>query len=92
MLSGDEPTLGVLHDKRVAGSDFEAEGRFTAPDRFTINPIHTPALFIYQKGKKLMVTYWCDVCFIRTYTPGKCVCCQEQTQLDLIDPDKVEKK
>jgi hypothetical protein len=34
-----------------------------------------------------MVTYWCEVCAIRTYTPGECMCCQENTELDLRDPD-----
>jgi len=93
-LTGDDPTLGVLRDKRVIAiaDDFEADGQFTAADKFTINPIHTRALFTYHNGKKEMITYWCDVCYIRTYTPGKCWCCQDDTKLDLIDPDKVDKK
>jgi hypothetical protein len=36
-----------------------------------------------------MITYWCDVCSIRAYTPGPCVCCQQETTLDLRDPDKL---
>jgi hypothetical protein len=35
-----------------------------------------------------VITYWCDVCSIRTYTPGKCWCCQQETTLDLRDPDQ----
>lgn len=93
-LTGDEATMGVLRDQRVLGvaDDFEADGHFTGANKFAINPIHTRSLFTYHNGKKQMITYWCDVCYIRTYTPGKCWCCQEQTKLDLIDPDKVDKK
>jgi hypothetical protein len=91
-LSGDEPTMAVLRDPRLAGSDFEAHGHADGPSQFSIDKIHTRSLFTYQDGKKLMVTYWCDVCYIRTFSPGKCWCCQEPTRLDLIDPDKVDEK
>lgn len=82
-LDGDKPTLGVLHDARLQGTQFEAVGRFTAPDRFEVLPIYKRAMFVHRDGKRLMVTYWCDVCGIRSYTPGPCWCCQQETQLDL---------
>jgi hypothetical protein len=82
-LEGDEPTLGVLNDKRLAGMDLEAIGHFNSPDRFEVDPIHTKALFVHKDGKKLSISYWCDVCYIRTYSPGICVCCQKYTDLDL---------
>jgi hypothetical protein len=34
-----------------------------------------------------MVTYWCQVSYIRTYAPGECWCCQDDTALDLKDPN-----
>jgi hypothetical protein len=40
-------------------------------------------MFVHQGGKRLFVTYWCDVCSIRTYTPGLCLCCRKETDLDL---------
>jgi hypothetical protein len=92
LLTGDPATLGVLKDARLKGAEFEVSGHMSGPDQFTIDPIHTRSLFAYKDGKRLMVTYWCDVCSIRTYTPGKCWCCQEETQLDLIAPDKVDRK
>jgi hypothetical protein len=92
ILSGDEPTMAVLRDPRLAGFDFEAHGHAAGPSQFSIDKIHTRSLFTYQDGKKLMVTYWCDVCYIRTFSPGKCWCCQDPTRLDLIDPDKVDEK
>jgi hypothetical protein len=90
LLAGDEPTVGVLKDKRLAGVDFEVLGKLEA-GKVTVGPIHTRAMFVHKNGKRLMVTYWCEVCYIRTYTPGVCWCCQDDTALDLLDPDKVDK-
>ena len=87
VLAGDEPTLKVLNDGRLAGSDFEVMGHFTNPSEFAVNHIHTRSLFVFQNGRRQMVTYWCDVCYIRTYSPGKCWCCQKNTDLDPQDPE-----
>lgn len=84
-LDGDEQVRGVLRDKRVIGSDFEVVGKWTAGGGFQSAPIHENPLFVYKAGKRLYVTYWCDVCAIRTRTPGVCWCCQEETELDLRD-------
>jgi hypothetical protein len=92
ILSGDTDTVGVLKDARLADADFEVVGQVSAGGAFKINPIHTRALFAYTADKRLMVTYWCAVCAIRTYTPGICWCCREETALDLIEPDKVVKE
>lgn len=89
-LQGDPPTLAVLNDKRLAGANLEAVGHFNSPDQFEVDPIHTKALFVHKDGKKLYVTYWCDVCYIRTYAPGICVCCQKYTDLDLRDSAQPE--
>ena len=82
-LTGDDATLGVLTDPRLDGMDFEVLGHFTDPTHFDVDKIHTRSMFVHQAGKRLMVSYWCDVCYIRTYTPGKCWCCQKDTDLDL---------
>jgi hypothetical protein len=87
-LKGDHDTMEVLNDDRLAGADFEAIGHFTEPDRFTIEPITSKSMFVHKDGKRLMITYWCDICYIRTYSPGKCVCCQKNTDLDLRDRDE----
>lgn len=90
LLEGDEPTLAVLRDSRLTGADFEIRGRRVSPALFRVDPIHTKALFVHRNGRKLLVSYWCDVCYIRTYSPGKCWCCQEETKLDLIDPAAID--
>ncbi|MFN7994654.1 MAG: hypothetical protein U0Q18_13690 [Bryobacteraceae bacterium] len=87
-LDGDEPTKGVLNDPRVGGFDLEAKGHFTGADQFVVDPIHTRAMFVHKDGHTKVITYWCDVCSIRTYTPGPCWCCQKETTLDLRDPDQ----
>jgi hypothetical protein len=87
-LEGDPPTLAVLHDERLLAADFEALGHYRAAEHFVVDPIHTRAMFVHKDGKRLIVTYWCDVCYIRTYSPGVCWCCQKYTDLDLREQDE----
>jgi len=86
-LDGDEGTRSVLNDERLRSMDLEALGHFTAPDRFAVDPIYKRAMFVHKDGKRLFITYWCNVCYIRTYTPGNCRCCQKYTDLDLTEND-----
>ena len=67
--------------------DFEALGHFRGAGRFLIDPIYKRAMFVHKDGKRLFITYWCNVCYIRTYTPGNCRCCQKYTDLDLTEND-----
>ena len=85
-VSGDAESVAVLRDGRLARDEFELRGRFAAPDAFAIDPIHLKAIFVWRDGRRLVVTYWCDVCAIRAWTPGKCQCCQDEMALDLRDP------
>lgn len=87
-LEGDDATVAVLNDVRLAGDDFEAIGHYRTPDHFVIDPITSKAMFVHKDGKRLYITYWCNVCYIRTYSPGKCVCCQKYTDLDLRENDE----
>lgn len=88
-LKGDEQTEKVLRDERLQGLDFEIAGQRGADGVVSILPIHLAALFTYQHGKRLRVTYYCDVCAIRTYSPGMCMCCREDTRVDLVDPAEI---
>lgn len=87
-ISGDEETEKVVHDPRLAGVQLEAIGHFTNPGQFAIDPRFEKNLFVHKDGKRLIITYWCDICSIRTYAPGVCVCCQKWTDLDLRDPNQ----
>jgi hypothetical protein len=84
-VDGDDQVRGVLRDKRVIGSDFEVVGSLDPNGVFQAAPIHENPLFVHKSGQRLFVTYWCDICAIRTRTPGVCWCCQEETELDLRD-------
>lgn len=86
-LDGDAETLSVLGDKRLSGMELELTGQFTAASQLTVGPFYLRSLLVLKNGKKYEVTYWCNVCSIRTYTPGKCRCCQQETELDLREPD-----
>jgi len=83
VLSGDKATLSVLGDVRLKGADFEVRGEMLANGKFQVNPIHMKAMFVHKEGRRLMISYWCAVCSIRTYSPGVCMCCQDETALDL---------
>src|ERR1035437_1297233 len=74
VLDGDTPTRKVLHDPRVNGFEVEARGHFTAPGKFLIDPQHTRALVVRDGGKLKMITYWCDVCYIRAYARAPRLC------------------
>lgn len=82
-LAGDAPTMLVLADARLNGVEFEANGTLTEPGKFRVDPIHKRNMFVHKDGKRLMISYWCSVCSIRTWQPGSCLCCQDETELDL---------
>jgi len=86
-LSADTTITKVLADDRLNGFEVEARGHFIGPDKFQIDASHTIPFLVKKDGHLKMVTYWCDVCSIRDYTPGPCRCCQRETALDLRDPD-----
>ena len=83
LITGDEPTMAVFLDKRVHGLELELIGDSLPNGSFSTGPIHTTAMYVLRENKRLFVTYWCDVCSIRTYSPGVCWCCQEDTELDI---------
>lgn len=82
-LTGDTPSLLVLGDARLNGVEFEANGAMAEPGKFRVDPIHKRNMFVHKDGKRLMISYWCSVCSIRTWQPGSCLCCQDETELDL---------
>ncbi|MCS7315556.1 MAG: hypothetical protein RMI94_12625 [Bryobacterales bacterium] len=82
-LEGDDDTMKVLRDKRLAARELEVRGAGSGRGRFRAGPFYEENVLVIEAGKGYLVTYWCDVCSIRSYTPGLCVCCYQETQLDL---------
>ena len=78
-VSGDEFTKAQMADSKLNGREMELDGRFTGADQFEASRIYT-----VKNGKRYDVTYWCDVCSIRTHMPGRCMCCQGPTELQEI--------
>src|SRR5262249_32858970 len=68
-LDGDTPTRKVLHDERINGMEAHATGHFTASGKFLVDPQFKRALLVRKDGHLKMITYWCEVCGIRAYTP-----------------------
>lgn len=87
-LDGDDPTMAIMADERLTDADIEVLGHPGAKGHFEINQIYLPSVFVYKNGKRLQVSYWCDVCYIRTSSPGKCWCCQKYTDLDPTEPEQ----
>lgn len=78
-LTGDIFSQGQLRDQRLAGRTWEFEGVYLPGGEFEIQ-----RLFTIKDGKRYKVTYWCEVCAIRTHEPGRCMCCQDETELQEI--------
>src|SRR3989442_80156 len=74
-VSGDEFTKAQMADSKLKGREIELEGRFAGPGHFEASKI-----FTVKDGKRYKVTYWCDICSIRTHMPGRCMCCQGETE------------
>jgi hypothetical protein len=91
-LVGDEAVGKVLEDERLLGSELEVEGVAEGEGKFLIDGIHNKPVYLFVKGERLGVSYWCEICYIRTYSPGKCWCCQEDTKLDPKDPNTPDRK
>lgn len=71
--------------------DIEIEGRYTSPQVFSANPIHRKPVWTRQQGKRMIVSYWCEICYIRFYVPGTCWCCQKESVLEPKDPTTPER-
>ena len=75
-VAGDEFTRAQMADPLLKGRELELEGRFAGPGHF-----EAARIFTVKEGKRFKVTYWCDICSIRTHMPGRCMCCQAPTEL-----------
>jgi len=79
LVSGDEFLEAQMKDTRLNGRAVELRGHENGPGKFAASHMYT-----VKDGKRYDVTYWCDVCSIRTHMPGRCMCCQGPTELQEI--------
>ncbi|MBE7541124.1 MAG: hypothetical protein HS123_02015 [Solibacteraceae bacterium] len=87
-VSASKPTPSPSPSSTMNASDPNSSRSRPArpPDAFRLDPIYRKAMFVVRDGKPLVITYWCEVCAIRTYSPGRCQCCQDETAFDPRDP------
>ena len=78
-VAGDRFSNGQLLDPRLSEREWELEGKFQPNGHFEILK-----LFTIRKGNRHRVTYWCEICYIRSHEPGRCMCCQAETELQEI--------
>jgi hypothetical protein len=78
-VSGDQFTRAQMADPKLKDREMELEGRIASPGHFEATKI-----FTLKDGKRHKATYWCDICSIRTHMPGRCMCCQADTELQEI--------
>jgi hypothetical protein len=76
ILYGDLFVEAQLRDRRLAEREWELEGSLAADGRFEIHK-----LFTVKDGQRHRITYYCEICHIYTHEPGRCMCCQEETEL-----------
>ena len=78
-VAGDRFSTGQLLDPRLSEREWELGGKFHPDGHFEILK-----LFTIRQGKRNRVTYWCEICYIRSHEPGRCMCCQAETELQEI--------
>ena len=66
----------ALHDPKLADRTWEFVGNPLEGDKFEVRK-----LFTIKDGKRFNVTYYCEICHIVSYRPGRCMCCQEDVEL-----------
>jgi hypothetical protein len=71
--------LHTLQDKRLAGREIQVQGTFGNSGTFEVSKF-----FTVRDGKLYRVRYYCETCNIVALEPGRCVCCQQPTELQEI--------
>lgn len=84
-IQADKDAAEVLRDPRLAPLDIALHGHLIDATHFQLDPFFRKPIYAVKDGKEMLVTYYCDVCSIRYYSPGRCVCCQQETRVDLHD-------
>jgi hypothetical protein len=77
----------TLEDKRLRNDEVRLVGEFQADGNFRVDNIYT-----IHHGEVYRVRYYCETCNIVGLGPGKCVCCQQPTELQEVPVNKEDKK
>jgi hypothetical protein len=77
----------TLEDKRLRDDEVRLEGEYQADGNFRVDNI-----FTIHHGEVYRVRYFCETCNIVGLGPGRCVCCQQPTELQEVPVNKDDKK
>ena len=66
----------ILSDPQLAERLWEIEGEWVSDGVFAAKKI-----FTVKDGALFQVTYYCEICNITSFRPGRCMCCQEDVEL-----------
>ena len=77
----------TLEDKRLRNDEVRLEGELQADGNFQVDDI-----FTIHHGEVYRVRYYCETCNIVGLGPGKCVCCQQPTELQEVPVNKNDTK
>jgi hypothetical protein len=77
----------TLEDKRLRNDEVRLKGEYRADGNFQVDNI-----FTIHHGEVYRVRYFCETCNIVGLGPGKCVCCQQPTELQEVPVNKNDTK
>jgi len=77
----------TLEDKRLRNDEVRLKGEFQKDGNFRVDNI-----FTIHHGEVYRVRYFCETCNIVGLGPGRCVCCQQPTELQEVPVNKKDKK
>ena len=75
-LAADESLERTMRDPQLATRLWELRGQLQPDGRLAVERI-----FTVKDGQLHRVTYYCVICHITTHEPGRCMCCQGDTDL-----------
>jgi len=77
----------TLGDKRLRNDRVRLVGKTRADGNFQVNELYT-----IHHGELYRIRYYCETCNIVGLAPGKCVCCQQPTELQEVPLKKDDHK
>lgn len=75
-LASDGGLELAMRDPQLSQRTWEVRGARGDDGRF-----HVERIFTIKGGELFRVTYYCEICHITTHEPGRCMCCQGDTDL-----------
>jgi hypothetical protein len=79
--------FATLEDKRLRDDEVRLKGEMRADGNFQVDDLYT-----IHHGELYRIQYYCETCNIVGLGPGRCVCCQQPTELQEIPLNKNDKK